>query len=78
MLWLMLLYHGTVYKGPSVDPWADDWLDRAVSLVGVDTWAQAHPVLRSVMWVDFVHDPAGQKAFLEATERPKAVGPTQP
>ncbi|KAI1611401.1 hypothetical protein EDD36DRAFT_287556 [Exophiala viscosa] len=78
MLWLLLLYHVTVYKGPSVDLWGDEWLDRAVSIAGVDTWIQAHPVLRSVMWVDFVHNSAGQKAFMAAIERLKVVGPTQP
>ncbi|KAK4948173.1 hypothetical protein LTR10_013228 [Elasticomyces elasticus] len=71
MLWLLLLYHVTVYKGPSVNSRASDWLDRAVSLTGVNTWAQAHPVLRSILWVDFVHDSAGKEAFLAATQRLK-------
>lgn len=75
MLWLMLLYHVTVYKGPDLDSWADDWLDRAVSLAGVEPWAEAHPVLRSIMWVDFVHDSTGKKAFLEATRRLQTTEP---
>jgi hypothetical protein len=69
MLWLMILYHVVAYKEPSPEDRLSVWLDKAVSLTRVDTWPQAHRTLKSVMWVDFVHDAPGKKAFEAAIQR---------
>ena len=69
MLWLMILYHVVAYKEPSPEDWLSIWLDKAVSLTRVDTWPQGHRILKSVMWVDFVHDAPGKKAFEAAIQR---------
>ena len=63
------LYHVVAYKEPSPEDWLSVWLDKAVSLTRVDTWPQAHRILKSVMWVDFVHDAPGKKAFEAAIQR---------
>jgi len=69
MLWLMVLYRVVAYKEPSPEDWPSVWLDKAVSLTRVDTWPEAHSILNSVMWVDFVHDAPGEKAFEAAIQR---------
>jgi hypothetical protein len=69
MLWLMILYHVVAYKEPSPEDWQSVWLDKAVSLTRVNTWPQAHRILKSIMWVDFVHDTPGKKAFEAAIQR---------
>jgi hypothetical protein len=69
MLWLMILCHAVAYKEPSPEDWLSVWLDKAISLTRVDTWPQAHSILKSVMWVDFVHDAPGKKAFEAAIQR---------
>jgi hypothetical protein len=69
MLWLMILYHVVAYREPSPEDWLSVWLDKAVPLTRVDTWPQAHRILKSVMWVDFVHDAPGKKAFEAAIQR---------
>lgn len=74
MLWLMMLNRMVAYEEPSPEDWLSVWLDKAVSLTRVDTWPQAHRILKSVMWVDFVHDAPGKKAFeaaIQRLERPK-------
>jgi len=69
MLWLMILYHVVAYKEPSPEDWQSVWLDKAVSLTRVNTWPQAPRILKSIMWVDFVHDALGKKAFEAAIQR---------
>ena len=71
MLWLMVLYHMVAYNQPSPGDWQSVWLGKAVSFTEVNTWPQARIMLKSVMWVDFVHDAPGNKAFEAATERLK-------
>lgn len=69
MLWLMILYHVVAYNQPSPGDWQTVWLGKAVSLTGVTIWPQAHGILKSIMWVDFVHDVPGKKAFEAAVQR---------
>ncbi|EXJ91049.1 hypothetical protein A1O1_04156 [Capronia coronata CBS 617.96] len=65
LLWLLILRHLVAYQErcSESDSWQTVWLDKAVVLTGVDTWLQAQRVLRSVMWVDFVHDERGKECF---------------
>jgi hypothetical protein len=65
----MILYHVVAYKEPSPVDWLSVWLDNAVSLTGVDAWPQSHRTLKSVMWVNFVHDGPGEKVFEAAIQR---------
>lgn len=69
MLWLMVLYTMVAYRELSPENWLSVWLDKAAPLTTVDTWPQAHIILRSVMWVGFVHDASGKKAFEAAIQR---------
>ena len=69
MLWLMILYHVVAYEQPSPGDWQSVWLGKAVSLTKVNIWPQAHRILKSIMWVDFVHDAPGKKAFEVAVQR---------
>ncbi|KAK5213575.1 hypothetical protein LTR41_001154 [Exophiala xenobiotica] len=70
MLWLMILHHLVAYKeASSSDAWENVRLNKAIALTGTDTWSQAHQGLRSVMWVDFVHDVPGRKVFDAARKR---------
>lgn len=68
MLWLMVLYHvvGINYRKEKEDDhnWQKVWLNNVISLNNsVDAWPQAHSILKSVMWVGFVHDAAAKKIF---------------
>ena len=69
MLWLLILYHVVANRESPPEDWLSFWLDKAVPLSGADTWPQALMVLKSVMWVGFVHDVPGKKAFEEAIQR---------
>jgi hypothetical protein len=69
MLWLMILYYLVAYTQPAPEDWQSVWLGKAISLTGVRVWPDAHGVLKSIMWVDFVHDVAGRKVFDAAVER---------
>lgn len=68
MLWLMILYHVVAYEQPSPGDWQSVWLGKAVSLTEVNLWPQARIILKSIMWVDFVHDVPGKKIFEAAVE----------
>lgn len=74
MLWLLVLYHVIAYEQPSPGDWQSVRLGEALSLTSVNTWPQAHEILKSVMWVDFVHDAPGKKAFETAVQRLERLG----
>ncbi|KAI9842876.1 MAG: hypothetical protein M1838_002952 [Thelocarpon superellum] len=69
VLWLVILYHVVACQKPCPGDWPSVWLGQAVSLTRVKTWPEAHRILTSIMWVDFVHDAAGKKAFEAAVQR---------
>ena len=69
LLWLMILYHIVAHEEPSPTDWPSVWLDKAVSLAGVDTWSQVQSIVTSVMWVGFVHDAPARSAFEAAIQR---------
>lgn len=81
MLWLMVLYYMVAYDQPSPGDWQSVWLGKAISLTEVNAWPQARIVLKSVMWVDFVHDAPGKRAFeaaVQPLERPKESDTQRP
>ena len=69
MLWLLLLYHLVAYEEPRPQDWQIIWLRKAVLIAGMKGWNDAHTLVRSVMWVDFVHDLPGKKAYKTAVQR---------
>ena len=76
MLWLMILYHLVAYIQPALEDWQSVWLGEAISLTGVSAWPEAHGVLKSIMWVGFVHDAPGRKVFdaaVQRLERPEEI-----
>lgn len=74
MLWLVVLYNMVIYKEHAPESRHTIWLDKAVSLSMADTWSQIHNILKSVMWVDFIHDSTGNEICHEALKR---LGETQ-
>jgi hypothetical protein len=66
VLWLTLLSHVVADKEPPPEDWRSIWLYEAIVRAGIDSWVQACEILRSLVWVDFVHSRLGQQAF-EAT-----------
>ncbi|KIW21664.1 hypothetical protein PV08_02244 [Exophiala spinifera] len=76
MLWFMMLYRIVAYKEPLASDWESVQLEQAVLLTGVTTWPHAHSMLKSVMWVGFVHDSPGVRVFEAARirlEKPKEI-----
>ena len=69
VLWLTMLSHVVTQREPSLADWRSTWLDEAILRAGIDSWPQAREMLRSMMWVDFVHNRLGKKAFEAAMFR---------
>lgn len=67
--WLVIFSHVvSVSEYPSTD-WRSLWLDETILNMGINSWAQACEVLRTVMWVDFIHTRPGRQAFETAMVR---------
>ena len=69
LLWLTMLSHVFAHKEPSYEDWREVWLDEAISRAGIDSWSQAREMLKSVLWIDFIHDRLGKKIFGSAMLR---------
>lgn len=69
VLWLLVTYHWVAYNDPSPKKWQTLWLDETIALGRGAIWADTNKILKSVMWVDFVHDTLGIKIFDAAMER---------
>ena len=67
--WLTMLSHVAARKEPSCETWRDVWLDEIISRACIDSWSQAREILKSVMWVDFIHDRPGKEVFESAMLR---------
>lgn len=71
VLWLTMLSHVvTGNEHPPAD-WRSVWLDNVILRSGIDSWPQAHEMLRSIAWVDFVHNRIGKLAFESSVKRLK-------
>jgi len=66
VLWLTMVLHLVAQKELSPTDWQSIWLDETVLHTGINTWPQALDILRSVVWVSFMHDRIGQRV-IEAT-----------
>ncbi len=72
-LWLTVLSHIVAQKNLPPTDWRCIWLDRSISYAGIESWPQARELLRSVVWVDFIHNRPGQNAFELAMVRLKGT-----
>lgn len=73
-LWLTILPQlvGGTVRG--VKDWRTEWLDESILRTGTDSWCQACEMLRSICWVDFVHNRSGHQAFESAKFRLQGAG----
>jgi len=69
VLWLAMLLHLVAHKEPSPADWQSVWLEEAILQAGINSWPQAREILRSVVWVSFIHDRLGKQVFEAAMLR---------
>ncbi len=69
LLWLTMLSHVAMAKGHLPMDWRSVWLDEVILRAGIDSWPQLREMLRSIAWVDFIHDQLGKQAFEAAMVR---------
>jgi len=62
-LWMTMLLHVVEHREQSPANWLGVWFDRVISHADVKSWTEAREMLRSMVWVDFVHDRVGKFAF---------------
>jgi hypothetical protein len=75
VLWLTMLSHAVAHEEPSPGNWRSVWLDEAILRSDINSWVQALEILRSIAWVNFIHDRLGKQAFEAAMlRREKAHG----
>jgi len=61
-LWLLLVWG--VYSGTQLhEEWLVLWLKRTLQHLQVETWEEMRKALKSVMWIEFLHDPHGKIVF---------------
>lgn len=60
LFWLAMLSH---VAAPSLIDWSAGWLDESIRRADIKSWTQARELLRSLVWVDFIHDRLGKPAF---------------
>lgn len=68
LFWLIWLYH-VVAVEDSVNDWRRFWLEKAIAINEVDSWQRGVTILKSIMWVDFVHGIPGEKVLLTAMKQ---------
>ena len=62
-LWLTILPHLVSSARSARKDWHTEWLADVILQVRVEPWTQACGMLRSIAWVDFIHDQPGKHAF---------------
>ncbi|KAH8658493.1 hypothetical protein BX600DRAFT_66193 [Xylariales sp. PMI_506] len=55
LFWLLMTWHVS-FSAAEDDVSYNSWLDETIRAIAVLSWAQARLLLKSLMWVDFVHD----------------------
>lgn len=70
-LWLTIMSHVVAHQDHSPADWQSVWLDKAILRANITLWPQASELLRSIAWVDFIHDRRGKQAFEAALLRIK-------
>jgi hypothetical protein len=74
VLWLTILSH-VVAQGDPSPAWRNVWLDEAILRADINSWTQALEILRSIAWVDFIHDRLGKQTFEAAMLRVEEGAP---
>ena len=69
LLWLTMLSYVIVHEDPSRKDEERAWLDEAITRADIDSWSQAREILKSVVWIDFMHDRRGKEVFESAILR---------
>ncbi|MCJ1472564.1 hypothetical protein MMC13_001213 [Lambiella insularis] len=69
LFWLTMLSHVVAHKELAYEDWRHVWLDEAISHAGIGSWSQAREMLKSLVWIDFIHDQLGKKVFESAMMR---------
>jgi len=64
-LWLLFMFALYAGVGSRKIDWLSSRLEQTIQLLDIRTWDDAKRVLKSVMWIDFLHDPSG-RAFFES------------
>ena len=67
---LWLLFTWCVYAGADFsDSWQASWQSKILQHLEVRIWDAVRKVLKSVMWVAFLHDPDGRRVFEDSSWR---------
>lgn len=62
VLWLLLLWDIIAPSKPGTGIW-EDWLVEVALHSNIRSWTEARSILKSIMWIEFLHDEPGRKAF---------------
>lgn len=62
LLWMLLLRHALQQPGktPSHDT---RWLPEVIGRLGLSSWEGARQIVKTMVWIDFLHDAKGKAAF---------------
>jgi hypothetical protein len=71
VLWLTMLSQVVSHEELSATDWRNFWLEKTILRAGINSWLQAREILRSLVWVDFIHGRLGKQAFDAAVTRQK-------
>lgn len=71
LLWLIMVFHMINRELQHAGEWSHTWLQNAIAATQLSTWPEIQHMLKSVMWVDFVHDEAGKEVFETAVDTGK-------
>ena len=64
IFWLLTIFAVLVGGQDSCLPnWHRLWLQQSIRSNNIGSWSHAKDTLRSIAWIDFVHDQAGKRAF---------------
>lgn len=73
-LWLVYLGRMTVLDSPEDQPWLDKTLFGMIKALGLTTWVEVRAVLKGFLWVDILHDKAGEMVF-DSAKRSEGAAP---
>ena len=63
-LWLWLLMVGALSVfGHADDEWLKPWLRVHIDICGVGSWSDMQGILKSLMWIDLIHDEPGKDVY---------------
>lgn len=68
ILWLLIVVCVSVFDEAN-DAWVQQWLAETLRLTGVQSWIEGRKALRSIMWIDLLHDRPGKVIFEEAVAK---------